>query len=784
MDTEERPQAVEAAFRVSVRDLVAFSYFPADIMPGTDMRELWAGTQAHQARQRGQEGQAERAIKHRFALNGESVLVYGRMDAFTEGDVPFVEEIKLGSGEEPSARSEHRAQALCYAAMVAQEQPCAAVRFAVSYVNLQGKVLRVFSETLENELLLAQMNALLAPYIAFAVRERAHRERRDASLRALPFPFERYRAGQRELAAQVYTAIVRGKRLVASLPTGTGKSAAVLYPALKAMGEGKTRKILYLTARNTARQSPLNALERMHAQGMRARCATLTAKEKLCPTLARCHPDACSRAKGHYLRQSAAIDELLLVDCPCWTDEVIMQAADRHEVCPFELALALVELADVVLMDLNYIFDPFAQIKRLNHRHTTLLVDEAHHAVDRVRESLSGELNSSVLVKARAGFGKVVGRRHAYYLALGRLIAALRALGCEGGTEENAPAPHSPAEALTLPTLPPALPAAAQAVLDEALALFHHPVSSGEQMSEISAVVRLCLPFLYAAEHLDEDYAILLEKHGKERTLTLYCLLPAKEMERQTKPMRGVVYFSATLAPLPAMRQLLGGAEGDACFSLPSPFPPQRLAVVRRSISTRYEGREASAAQVAGSIAEAVTARRGKYIAYFPSYAYLALVLEHLVQEELPALWVQRRDMTDDDRAAFLAAFVSDSAPKLGLCVLGGLFSEGIDLPGEQLIGVIIVGMGLATPSAKLRAVQACYERHFGDGFGYACRIPAMQKVAQAGGRVIRDEQDRGLVLLLDERYYRREYASLLPPEWQLQNENITAAVKRLEAME
>ncbi len=788
---------MEETLRISVRELVAFTYFQEDILPAADVRDLLTGTRAHRARQEKQEGKAECSLKHVFEVAGEGVLVFGRMDAFTDGDEPFVEEIKLSAWKEDGPLPEHRAQALCYAAMVAEEKACERVRFSVCYVNEQGDKLREFAETLDAGVLLAEIGALLAPWVAFAKRERAHRGRRDESLRTLGFPFESYRMGQRELAVQVYTAISRKKRLFASLPTGTGKSAAVLYPALKAMSEGKTGKILYLTARNTARQSPLNALERMRTQGMHARVTVLTAKEKLCPKPARCHPDDCPRAKGHYLRQGKAIDALLNAGPCCWTDEAIIRAADAHNICPFELALALTELADVVLMDMNYAFDPFAQLKRLfqRRRDLTLLIDEAHHAVERVRESLSGELDSRELSRLRADFGKAAGRKNAYYRALSDVIRILRALApaenvgatgnaldayaSEAGRKEAAGSSVVIEERLQEP--PEGVVAAAQRLLDEALALFAHPVRDGAAMAGVSETVRLCLPFLYAAEHLDEDYAVLLSGRGRERALLLYCLLPAKEITRVTKTMRGTVFFSATLTPLPAMKQLLGGGEEDACFSLPSPFPPSHLAVVRRRVSTRYLERENSAETVAASIAEAVEARPGKYIAYFPSYAYLRLVLERLDESALPPLWVQQRDMGDEDRENFLAAFEAEETPKLGLCVLGGLFSEGIDLPGDRLVGVIVVGVGLPTPSQRLRAIQACYARHFGDGFAYACRIPAMHKVLQAGGRVIRTDEDRGLILLLDERYYQRDYEALLPPEWHIRNENLKLAVRELE---
>lgn len=755
---------MEEMFRISVRELVAFSCFAPDIMPVTDTEAMLTGAQAHRARQAEFEGETEQTIKHVYELEGASVQVYGRMDAFVAGEIPFVEEIKLCRTEPMEARAEHRAQAVCYAAMLVEETSCPAVRISICYVNDDGVVQRSFDEELTAETLRTEMHAMLVPFVQYAVREAAHRAKRNESLQAMPFPFDGYRKGQRELAAQVYTAISRKKRLFASLPTGTGKSAAVLYPALKTLGNGLTERVVYLTARNTARQSPLNALKRMSAQGMHARSCVLTAREKLCPAPTRCHPDDCPRARGHFLRQVDAIDALLASGIDVWDDAVIIDFANQYEICPFEFALALSELADVLLMDLNYAFDPFAQLKRLFQRQKnfTLLVDEAHHTVDRVRESLSGVLDSRELGRVRTEYGKIYGRKNGVYRSLTTLIHALRALECE--TDET-----------TLVESPEGIAAKTQLVLDEAIAALH---TAGAGMQEL---IRICLPYLYAQEHLDEDYAILLEKHGKDRTLTLYCLLPGKEVGRVTKGVRGTVFFSATLNPLPAMKQLLGGSEEDPCFALPSPFPPERLQVIRRKINTRYEKREESAAQIASCIHELLEHHPGNTLVFFPSYAYLNLVSGHLDIERLPELWVQRREMGEEDRDAFLSAFEEANTPRLGLCVLGGLFSEGIDLPGNRLVNAVVVGVGLPVPSARLNAVRACYQRHFGDGFAYACRIPGMQKVLQAAGRVIRSETDTGIVMLLDERYQQWEYAAMLPQEWNVADTSIACAAARLE---
>lgn len=755
---------MDETLRISVRELVAFSYFQPDIVPAADASAMLAGTHAHQARQAQTEGQIEKSIRHVYEADGLKLMVFGRMDSYTDGDAPLIEEIKLAHDAPQEPLPEHRAQAMCYAAMLAAEEEREAVRFCVCYVDEAGRVLASFEEKLNAAQLECEMNALLMPYTAFAAREQRHILRRDETLRAMPFPYDAYRKGQRELAVQVYTAISRRKRLFASLPTGTGKSAAVLFPSLKALGEGKTERILYLTARNTARQSPLNALERTQAMGMHARVCVLTAKEKLCPNPTRCHPDWCSRAKGHYVRRQQAIDELLDQDVLLWDDACILQAAHRHHLCPFELALRLTELADVVLMDLNYVFDPFAQIKRLYQRkaRTTLLADEAHHTVDRVRESLSGVLDSRELARLRAEYGKAYGRKTPLYRQLGGLVKALRQIAMQQDEER--------AEAVPDGVMP-----AAQSALDAAMAC------AGQ--AGVQDVIRLLLPVAYAHEHLDEEYAILLEKHGRERAVTLYCLLPGKEIAKITKGMRGAVFFSATLQPLPAMKQLLGGGEDDACFDLPSPFPPERLAVVRQRVCTRYEQREQSAQRMADTITQAVTCYRGNWIAFFPSYAYMNLVLSRMDTDRLPPLWIQQRDMTEEDRQAFLDAFDQADAPRLGMCVLGGLFSEGIDLPGDRLVGAAIVGVGLPVPSARVNAVRACYQQHFGDGFAFACRFPGMHKVLQAAGRVIRSENDRGMVLLLDERYFAPEYEALLPAQWRMQA-SVESALRQLEECE
>lgn len=781
---------LDTAFRVSVRELVSFTYYPPDLLPGRDAAALMAGTRAHLSRQSAlpPEAVTEKSLTATVELDGETITLFGRMDAYTDGEPPYIEEIKLCGMEPPAVPlPEHRAQAALYAAMLCWSEGKPGATVCVRYVSEDGTPRASYEEALTAEAAQGEALRMLAPFLAFARQERAHRLRRDESLNALEFPFATYRPGQREMAVQVYTAITQRKRLYASLPTGTGKSAAVLFPALKALARGKTRKILYLTARGTARQSPLAALERMRAQGMRARVSVLTAREKLCPETARCHPDDCPRARGHFVRQRDALDDILRLDEP-WTEAVILRVADAHNICPFEFALVLTELADVVLMDYNYVFDPLAQVQRLmaTRSRCTLLVDEAHHLLERAREMYSGEMASGELARHRAAAGKACGRKHAYYRALGDTLRELRLLDLPQAVEPEEPPPDETTALREgrLQELPEALHEALLALRSEAAGVLAHPRGDAAFQAETADWFRRAMGLLFAWERLGEAYAVLLSCRGKSRALSLYCLLPGKEIQAATRRMRGAVFFSATLSPLEAMRALLGGEDGDACFALPSPFPPENLRVVRLPIDTRYRVRDDTAADIARTLSHAVNARPGKYIAYFPSYAYLSLVLAPLSDLPAPPLLVQESEMSEDARERFLHAFTGELGPVLGLCVLGGLFSEGVDLPGDQLIGAFVVGVGLPTPSLKLSVLRACYQQRFGDGFAYACIYPGMQKVLQAAGRVIRSETDKGLVVLMDTRYHDWVYRQLLPAEWTLTDEDVDAALAQLRRLE
>ena len=744
--------------RLSVRELVAFTLHGADITTGGSLREMREGALGHKARQAllPEGWRAEVPLALELQVDEETrVTLSGRMDAVNlTGPCPVIEEIKLWCGQRPpdEARAEHAAQALCYAHMLLERDNWSRCETRVTYVRVTGEEVAAFPRLLTRSEAAEGFQALWQPYVRRLQLMLRHESERNADLRALAFPYTAFRPGQREMAAQVYTAIRRGRRLLAAMPTGTGKSAAALFPALKALGEGLTGRVYQLTARTTQRQGPLEALRLMRAaQPLRVWTLVLDAKEKQCPRKTLCDPAYCERARGHFLRDAAAIDELL--GEKEWTPEVIRAAADRHQLCPFELSLSLCELADVTVCDYNYALDPAVHIQRIFDRESavTLLIDEAHHLPERLRDMLSGEVNGGDLRRLRTLTGQALGRRHPLYQALTGLLRALEAI----------PAPEDEREG-RLERLPEAIPAAVNTLADALLDLGseREKLEAGELLGQVTLSL-LSLQRVLRRE--EADYAFLWQ--GKrDRRLTALCLNVGDYFAQVTERLRGTVCYSATLHPLEGMARLLGCGEEDALFAQPSPFPPQNLLVIRRDIGTRYAQREESLDAVASAIQTMVEARPGRYIAFFPSFAYMEKAAERL---RVP-FRLQDRRMNEEERRDFLQPYLDKTGDCLALCVLGGLFAEGIDLPGEALHGVAIVGVGLPQVGLEQNTLRDWFQSAYGDGFRYAYQLPGLQKVAQAGGRVIRSEGDRGVVVLLDDRYGQRDYQNLLPPHWQL----------------
>lgn len=737
---------MKRVYSASVRAVVEYALMAGDLTAEGSLRRMREGTAAHLARQSALEGaQTEPPVRAQIETARCALSLSGRIDALYERDgLPVVEEIKLFSGEaceEPLPV--HRAQAIVYAYLL--DVPAAVAR--VLYVHADGSEAAAFEETLSRDEIRRAFFELLAPYLWKIEREAAWRELRDESLAALQFPYGAWRGEQRTMAAQAYWAVKSKKRLFVQAPTGTGKTAAALFPALKALAEGLTEQVYYLTARTTGREAARDMLTLLRGKGARLRALTLTAKEKCCPFAQgddwRCEMRECPRAKGFFDRLPDALERVREGDD--WSFDAIRQAAQRHCVCPFELSLSLCEEADAIVCDYNYAFDPGVRIKRIfqGAAHVTLLVDEAHNLPDRARDMLSAELDGNELREGRRLIGKAGGRKSAPYHALSKLIVCVEAEAPEC-TE----------------TPPEALASLVERALDETLQC---------AVQGTARVSRALLSAAMALRRYDETYRTLWEKHGKTATLALRCLDASEHLAACAKRLCGAVFFSATMTPLPVYRRMLGGTAEDALLSLPSPFAPENLLVLRCPVSTRYREREQTMQAVADAILALGEARPGCCLACFPSYAYLkrAAGMISARKRAETVLHVQREGMTEAERGEFLCAFAPrENGTLLALAVLGGAFGESVNLPGERLTSVAVVGVGMPQVCAEREALKKLGDEKNGDGFETAYRAPGMSRVTQAVGRLIRTAEDRGVALLIDDRFSQDAYQKNMPPWW------------------
>ena len=749
-----------ATVRVSVRAVVETTLHESDLSPAAlSARRMREGAAAHRLRQ--SEGvRTERAYRAETALSadyeGETLTLHvtGRADALLEREdgMAVVEEIKLGEADSPLHEA-HRAQAAMYGHMLCTRDGLSAVCLRVLYVDTSGGVLVCYEQEAAAQALRAEFDALCAPCAAWEERILLRQRARDESLAALPFPFAAYREGQRRFAGSVYVAVRDRKRLFAQAPTGIGKTMAALYPALRAAGEGLCARVLFLTARTTGRRSAMDALARLGAAGARLLSVEIAAKDKVCVLERRdCRPQVCPRARGFYDRLPAALEEALgRAGEPGGMRYTAQEAADlaaRHALCPFELTLALAALADAVVCDVNYVYDPFVAVEGLVPG-AALLVDEAHQLAGRVRDACSAVADAQELTLLRRSEGKENGRKTPLYRALTRALSALSDAALE---------PEFASGRMKEP--PAALDDAMEAVRDAAA----ESLSKGRGGAAVD-VLSLTAAWGLARSRLDERYAVLTQGEGRSARVELLCLCAAPEILAASRRTRGTVYFSATLAPFDAAAEMLGSREGDMCLSLPSPFDPARLEARIAPIDVRYAQREQNAPAVAQAIAEHLRAHPGNALIFFPSYRYMETVMGLLEERELPgtALLRERRGMGEEERRALLAAFEPGAPSRAAVAaVLGGALSEGIDLPGERLQNVIVVSTGAPQPDARTQAMRAYFDGLKKDGFFLCMTWPGMVRVVQAAGRLIRTHEDTGALLLIDSRYAQGRIRALL----------------------
>jgi DNA excision repair protein ERCC-2 len=758
-------------FHTTVRELVEFVHRSGDLAGESAFRSsnrAVEGTRGHRRIQeaRGEDYQAEVPVERIYERPGLRLILSGRVDGiFENASPPIVEEIKTVTGSwsgHPDAV--HIAQLRAYAALLAEARGWDQVDHRLIYLHLETDEQTVIQNLETRDSLSGFLDETLHEWFSWLTPRVEWLNLRDASLEALPFPFTSFRAGQRALARHVYRSVRDGRHLFVEAPTGLGKTMATLFPAIRALPRMADGQVFYVTAKTPGRLSAAHALTNLRASGARLRSLMLTAKRKICfsETPAGCDERTCPFAVGYYDRIKPAVRELLQKED--LTREAVEETARRHQVCPFELSLDASVWTDVIVGDFNHVFDPSARLQR--HfaegpaRHA-VLVDEAHNLVDRSREMYSARLTIADLTVTAAGRAKGAARaKRALAAAAVALEKALQNLPADNALLESK-SYHDGAMAFEKP--PRELLAAirqASRGLEEFLAA----QPPGKDVSGWMEAWFALSAFLRAEDGFDENCRFILSP--AEGSAKIFCADPSSRLRESLKGLRAAIFFSATLSPLSYFRDLLGGSPDTAEVSFDSPFHPSQMKLTVLGHDVSYKGRSASLECVADDLARHVRDNAGNHLIFCPSLQYLSEI-EPLLAERLHGFefFAQTSLMDESERIVFLDRFAAGSQV-VGLAVLGGIFSEGVDLPGDRLIGVAVVGVGLPRLSLERDILLALFETTRGQGFDYAYRFPGMQRVLQAVGRLIRSEQDRGTALLIDRRFREARYRSLFPSWW------------------
>lgn len=773
-------------YKISVRNLVEFILRWGDInnMGMQSPPDLLEGTRIHRKIQKKEEKtgkyRSEVRLSERVSYTNFYLTVQGIADGIIEDETVTVDEIKSTSMpieliDEDFSRL-HRAQAMFYAYMYAKQNGAQFISTRLTYFNLDTEEIKYFVKDHTLTELEDFFYDVCDRYSKWIYRKiDADKEFTD-SAKQLQFPYDGYRAGQRELAGTVYRTIRDSSTLFAQAPTGIGKTISVLFSAIKAKGEGMGEKIFYLTAKTVNSRAADSALKLMHKKGLRMRNVFLCAKEKVCDYEKQCKPDICPYAKGHFDRINDAVFDILTNEYII-TTEVLAKYADKHKVCPFELALDTATWCDGIVGDYNYAFDPSASLKRFftDGGDYVLLCDEAHNMPQRAREMYSAEIEKTKVLDAMKLFKQKNKKIYAHLKRLNNAILNFtREVEKDSGiiTEEPTKIYNAAADFCRVFSV----------FLSE---------EGNEKLKNDSADLYFdALNFVSVFEALDENYRCCAEKSGKTTTVRLFCVDPSSRISEILDMCRASVFFSATLLPPDYFRSTIGmkrkqDDEFDKApiIRLTSPFPRENLKVITAPfINTKYAHREESYGPIAELIYTA-TQKTGNYFAFFPSFAYMNEVYE-LFKERHPEIktLIQRTSLTEEQRDDYLDEFDEDPTETLvAFAVSGGIFSEGVDLVGSRLSGAVIIGVGLPQICFERNVIKEFYDKRENSGYDYAYLFPGFNRVMQAAGRVIRSETDKGFVILADSRYGTEDYRSLFPPEWK--NFSVAKTMSQLKKM-
>jgi DNA excision repair protein ERCC-2 len=754
---------------ISVRDLIGFLYRSGNLdnrFNAPDLSERGKiGVKAHKKIQQQYEeqfpGQFESEVYLSCSFQEKDLLlsIFGRADGIHRNDNEVtVDEIKTTrvSLEDISELLDqnHLRQCMCYGYMVLKKEKLKKINLRITYYNIDNDKMKHLSFSYSKEQLTQFILEIKEEYSQWLTIKDEWVNERNQSIKALHFPFERFRDGQRKFSVMVYHAIKDQKKLFAQAPTGTGKTLATLFPALKAMGKELAGPIFYLTSKTITRQAVENTLNLLRSKGLKLKSIIITAKEKMCiNNVFKCNPYNCPFAKGHFDRINDALKDFCALDGH-FNVERIQEHAQLYQVCPYELALDLSEFTDCIICDYNYLFDPRAYFRRYFEvkGKYIFLVDEAHNLPDRARDMYSSQLSLKTLRELK-DFVKNSDSKIAK---------------CTGKLETEASyyfLNEELKEKWTVKDSPQDLKEALEDLLREIAAFLMTPGydSSKEQLTNYFFDLN---SFNSTMERYSDHYISILD--AKNELMTLYCVDPSNHIKDMLEKGNSCVLFSATLSPLDYYKQLFGAVKDDYSLVLKSPFNQQNLCMlVNPKISTKYNARQYSAEAIVQNI-HLITMHRGNYMVFFPSYQYLELIYNAFVKK-YPTIHTSKQTpyMSERQRESFLESFKhSPEKTFVGFVLMGGIFGEGIDLIGSRLSGAVIVGVGLPQIGFDRDIIKDYYQKKIGKGWEYAYIIPGANKVMQAVGRVIRSHEDKGVVMLIDERFIHKPYPSIFPADW------------------
>lgn len=722
------------------------------------------GIRGHQRVQKsyGDEYTSEVSIKHTFSFDEIEIEVEGRMDGLLiENNKTIIDEIKTTTKDllliDENTNPLHWAQVKCYGYMYCIYNGLDNIDLQVTYYNIENKSTRILRQKFKICELEEFFFALINEYKSWASMEKKWMEIRNESIKNLKFPFEEYRQGQREFAVRVYKSIVDSKKCFAMAPTGTGKTVSTLFPAIKAMGEEKTSKIFYLTAKTITREVVNDTIRLMKKQKLNLRSITITAKEKICKmSEVNCNPDYCLYAEGYFDKINNALKEILN-KYDDFSRKNIDEISEVYKLCPFELCLDLTMFSDIVICDYNYIFDPRVYLKRyfdVKKTDFTFLVDEAHNLLDRSRNMYSAEINQDTFIKMKKIIGKkdkrilnLIKEIESYFLEKSKVLDVMK----EKYLVENE------------------LPKALLELFNTLMKFMDEYLSrSNEENSDLLDLYFEVNKFISISNFYDNNYKTIYSDELLGINIKLFCANPSDLIVEKINRSKSATIFSATLTPLNYYKEIYGSEDGDFIINLKSPFDVKnRLLMIGDNISTTYDKRKDTAEDIVEYIKACVECKDGNYMVFFPSYKYMELVYEKIRDKyaDLNVI-IQENNMSEEEKEEFLALFNNDNKEtNVGFCVLGSHFSEGIDLTEDKLIGVIVVGVGMPQINRERDIIKEQLNEN-NKGFDYAYVYPGMIKVLQAVGRCIRTSKDRGVILLLDNRYSTYRYKSLFPQEW------------------